>query len=172
MKRSEKLEIIDNLTQEINSYSHFYVTDVADLNAEATSNLRRLCFSQDVKLVVVKNTLLRKALENSEKNAEELYDVLKGNTSVMFCEVGNVPAKLIKEFSKKNKKPILKAAYVEESVYVGANQLEALTSIKSKDELLGELIGLLQSPIKTVLGQLQSGGNTIHGILKTLSEKE
>lgn len=172
MKRSEKLEIIDNLTQEINSYSHFYLADVADLNAEATSNLRRLCYTRDVKLVVVKNTLLRKALENSEKNAEELYDVLKGNTSIMFCEVGNVPAKLIKEFSKKNKKPILKAAYVEESVYVGENQLEALTSIKSKDELLGELIGLLQSPIKTVLGQLQSGGNTIHGILKTLSEKE
>ncbi|MCW0484275.1 50S ribosomal protein L10 [Gaoshiqia sediminis] len=172
MKRSEKLEIIDNLTQEINSYSHFYLADVADLNAEATSNLRRLCYTRDVKLIVVKNTLLRKALENSEKNAEELYDVLKGNTSIMFCEVGNVPAKLIKEFSKKNKKPILKAAYVEESVYVGENQLEALTSIKSKDELLGELIGLLQSPIKTVLGQLQSGGNTIHGILKTLSEKE
>ncbi len=172
MKRSEKLEIIDNLTQEINSYSHFYVADVADLNAEDTSSLRRLCFSKQVKLVVVKNTLLRKALENSEKNAEELYDVLKGNTSIMFCEVGNEPAKLIKEFSKKYKKPVLKAAYVEESVYVGADQLEALTSIKSKDELLGELIGLLQSPIKTVLGQLQSGGNTIHGILKTLSEKE
>ncbi|RKD87951.1 50S ribosomal protein L10 [Mangrovibacterium diazotrophicum] len=172
MKKSEKLDIIDNLTQEINSYSHFYLADTADLNAEDTSSLRRQCFNKQIKLVVVKNTLLRKALENSEKNAEELYDVLKGNTSIMFCEVGNEPAKLIKEFGKKYKKPVLKAAYVEESVYVGENQLEALTSIKSKNELLGELVGLLQSPIKTVLGQLQSGGNTIHGILQTLSEKE
>ena len=172
MKKSEKLEIIDNLKEQINSSSHFYLADVADLNAEDTSSLRRLCFTQDVKLVVVKNTLLRKALESSEKNAEELYDVLKGNTSIMFCEVGNVPAKLIKEFSKAHKKPLLKGAYVEESVYVGADQLDALTSIKSKDELLGDLIALLQSPMKTVLGQLQSGGNTIHGILQTLSEKE
>lgn len=172
MKKSEKLDIIDNLTQEINSYSHFYLADVATLNAEDTSNLRRQCFSKEIKLVVVKNTLLRKALENSEKNAEELYTVLKGNTSIMFSESGNEPAKLIKEFSKKHKKPVLKGAYVEESVYVGENQLEALINIKSKNELLGELVGLLQSPIKTVLGQLQSGGNTIHGLLKTLSEKE
>lgn len=172
MKKSEKLDIIDNLTQEINSYSHFYLADVADLNADATSNLRRQCFSKDIKLVVVKNTLLRKALENSEKNVEELYGVLKGNTSIMFSESANEPAKLIKEFSRKNKKPILKGAYAEESVYVGESQLEALINIKSKNELLGELVGLLQSPIKTVLGQLQSGGNTIHGILKTLSEKE
>lgn len=172
MKRSEKLEIIDNLKEQINSSSHFYLADVADLNAEDTSSLRRLCFSKNVKLVVVKNTLLRKALESSEKNSEELYDVLKGNTSIMFCEIGNIPAKLIKEFSKKHDKPVLKAAYVEESIYVGADQLDVLTSIKSKDELLGDLIALLQSPMKTVLGQLQSGGNTVHGILQTLSEKE
>ncbi|WP_299584324.1 50S ribosomal protein L10 [uncultured Sunxiuqinia sp.] len=172
MKRSEKLEIIDNLTEQINSYNHFYLADIADLNAEDSSSLRRLCFTKDVKLVVVKNTLLRKALENSEKNTDELYESLKGNTSIMFCEVGNIPAKLIKDFSKKHKKPVLKAAYVEESVYVGENQLEALATIKSKDELLGDLIGLLQSPMKTVIGQLQSGGNKIHGILQTLSEKE
>ncbi len=174
MKKSEKLEIIDNLTQEINSYSHFYLADVESLNAEDTSSLRRQCFNKEIKLVVVKNTLLRKALENSQKNAEELYDVLKGNTSIMFCEVGNEPAKLIKAFSKENKqkKPLLKAAYVEESVYVGENQLDVLASLKSKNELIGDVIGLLQSPMKTVLGQLQSGGNTIHGILQTLSEKE
>jgi len=172
MKRSEKLEIIDNLTKEINSYSHFYLADVADLNSKDTSDLRRLCFTKQVKLIVVKNTLLRKALEKSDKNAEELYDVLKGNTSIMFTEVGNIPALLIKEFARKHKKPVLKAAYVQESVYVGADQLEALATVKSKEELLGELIGLLQSPIKTVLGQLQSGGTTIHGILQTLSEKE
>ncbi len=172
MKRSEKLEIIDSLTKEINSCNHFYLTDVADLNSEATNSLRRLCFNKQVKLIVVKNTLLRKALEKSDKRAEELYGVLKGNTSVMFCEVGNVPALLIKEFAKKHSKPVLKAAYVQESVYVGADQLEALVSVKSKDQLLGELIGLLQSPIRTVLGQIQSGGTTIHGILKTLSNKE
>ncbi|MGE4585823.1 MAG: 50S ribosomal protein L10 [Mangrovibacterium sp.] len=169
MKRSEKLEIIDNLAKEINSYSHFYLADVADLNSEDTSSLRRLCYSKQVKLIVVKNTLLRKALEKSEKNTDELYDVLKGNTSILFSEVGNVPAKLIKEFSQKHKKPVLKAAYVEESVYVGENQLDVLTSIKSKDELLGDLVALLQSPVKTVLGQLRSGGNTIHGVLQTLS---
>jgi large subunit ribosomal protein L10 len=172
MKRSEKLAIIDNLTEQINSYNHFYLADIADLNAEDSSSLRRLCFNKNVKRVVVKNTLLRKALENSEKNAEELYDSLKGNTSVMFSEVGNVPAKLIKEFKKTSKKPLLKAAYVEESVYLGENQLEVLTSIKSKDELLGDLVALLQSPMKTVIGQLQSGGSKIHGILQTLSEKE
>ncbi len=172
MKRSEKLEVIESLKDQINSSSHFYLTDVADLNAEDTSSLRRLCFTKEVKLVVAKNTLLRKALESSEKNAEELYDVLKGNTSIMFCEVGNVPAKLIKEFAKAHDKPILKGAYVEESVYIGADQLDALTSIKSKDELLGDLVALLQSPMKTVLGQLQSSGSKVHGILQTLSEKE
>ncbi|MDR1859501.1 MAG: 50S ribosomal protein L10 [Bacteroidales bacterium] len=172
MKKSDKLEIIENLTKEINSCNHFYLADVADLNAEDSGSLRRLCFSREVKLTVVKNTLLRKALEQSDKNTDELYDVLNGNTSIMFCEIGNVPAKLIKEFSKKHKKPVLKAAYVEESVYVGANQLDALVSIKSKDELLGDLVALLQSPIKTVLGQLQSGATTIHGVLQTLSEKK
>jgi len=171
MKKSVKEQIINNLTEEINSSSHFYLADVAGLNAEGTSNLRRLCYSKEVKLVVVKNTLLRKAIEASDKEASELFDVLKGNTSVMFCETGNVPAKLIKEFSKKHKKPILKGAYVEESVYVGADQLEALISVKSKNELLGDLIGLLQSPMNNVLGALKSGGNTIHGVLETLANK-
>jgi large subunit ribosomal protein L10 len=172
MKRSEKQEIIDSLTAQINSANHFYLTDTADMNAEKTSALRRLCFAQNIELVVVKNTLLRKALENSNKETSELYDVLKGNTSIMFCEQGNVPAKLIKEFGKKNKKPILKGAYVEETVFVGADQLEALIAVKSKNELIGELVGLLQSPVRNVLGALQSGGNIIHGVLKTLGEKE
>ena len=148
------------------------MADISGLNAENTSDLRRLCFSQEVKLVVVKNTLLRKALENSGKDASELYDALKGNTSVMFTEQGNVPAKLIKEFSKKHKKPVLKAAYVEESVYVGAEQLDALVAVKSKNELIADVVALLQSPMQTVLGQLQSGGNIIHGVLDTLKEKE
>ena len=172
MKRSEKNEIIGSLTEQINLSTHFYLTDIESLNAADTSSLRRLCYKQDVKLVVVKNTLLRKAMEASNKDAEELYGVLKGNTSVMFCENANVPAKLIKDFKKKHKKPILKGAYVQESVYVGENQLDVLVSIKSKNELLGEVIGLLQSPMKNVLGALQSGGNTIHGVLKTLGERE
>ncbi|SHF64219.1 LSU ribosomal protein L10P [Mariniphaga anaerophila] len=172
MKSTEKKVIIDNLKDQIDSYSHFYLTDISGLNAEDTSSLRRLCFKQDVKLVVAKNTLLRKALEGSSKNAEELYDALKGNTSIMFTETGNVPAKLIKDFSKKYKKPVLKAAYVEESVYMGENQLDALIAVKSKNELIGDVVALLQSPMQTLLSQLQSGGNTIHGVLETLKERE
>ena len=172
MKSSEKKVIIDNLQEQINSYNHFYLTDISGLNAEKTSDLRRLCFNQNVKLVVVKNTLFRKALESSSKNVEEIYDALKGNTSVMFSENANEPAKLIKDFGKKNKKPVLKAAYVEEAVYMGENQLEALIAVKSKNELIADVIALLQSPMKTVVGQLQSGGNIIHGVLKTLGEKE
>jgi large subunit ribosomal protein L10 len=172
MKSSDKKVIINNLQEQIDSYSHFYLTDISGLNAENTSNLRRLCFKQNVKLVVVKNTLLRKALESSNKNVEEIYDALKGNTSVMFTENANAPAVLIKDFSKRYKKPVLKAAYVQESVYLGADQLEALIAVKSKNELIADVIALLQSPMKTVIGQLQSGGNIIHGVLKTLGERE
>lgn len=172
MKSSDKKVIIDNLQEQIDSYNHFYLTDISGLNAENTSNLRRLCFKQNVKLVVVKNTLLRKALESSNKNVEEIYDALKGNTSVMFTADANVPAKLIKDFSKRHKKPVLKAAYVQESVYIGADQLDALIAVKSKNELIADVVALLQSPMKTVIGQLQSGGNIIHGVLKTLGEKE
>lgn len=172
MKRTDKEVIINSLQEQVNSYSHFYLTDISGLNAEDTSDLRRLCFKQDVKLVVAKNTLLRKALENSEKNAEELYDALKGNTTVMFTETGNAPAKLIKDFRKKHDRPILKAAFVEEAVYLGENQLEALVTVKSKDELIADVVALLQSPMKTLLSQLQSGGDTIHGVLETLKERE
>ncbi len=172
MKSSEKQVIINNLQEQIDSYNHFYLTDIAGLNAELTSDLRRQCFNQEVKLVVVKNTLLRKALEKSNKDTEEIYDALKGNTTVMFSENGNVPAKLIKSFSKQHKKPVLKAAYVEESIYMGEDQLETLIAVKSKNELIADVVALLQSPVQTVLGQLQSGGNIIHGVLDTLKEKE
>ena len=172
MKRSDKLEVIEQLTNEINSYNHFYIADISGLNAEVTGNLRRLCNKRDVKLVVVKNTLLRKALENSTKNTAELYDVLKDNTSVLFSNTGNVPAKLIKEFAKKNKRPIFKAAFVEECAYIGESQLDALVDIKSKEELIGGIISMLQSPIKNVVSALQSGGQTIVGVLKTLEERK
>ncbi len=172
MKSSEKASVIDSLVEQINASNHFYLADISTLNAEKTSDLRRTCFKQNVKLVVVKNTLLRKAIERSDKRAEELYDVLKGNTSIMFTEQGNVPAKLIKEFRKKNDRPILKGAFVEESVYVGDDQLDALVALKSKNELIAEVVALLKSPMQTVLSQLQSGGNIIHGVLQTLEERK
>ena len=171
MKKSEKLQVIEKLTKQINSYSHYYLADISNLNAEVTSDLRRLCNKREVKLVVVKNTILRKALEKSEKNSVELSDVLVNNTSIMFSNNGNVPAKLIKEFSKKNKKPVLKGAYVEQCAYLGANQLEALINVKSKEELIGSIIATLQSPMKNVISALQSGGQTIVGVLKTLEER-
>ena len=171
MKKSEKLQVIEKLTKQINSYSHYYLADISNLNAEVTSDLRRLCNKREVKLVVVKNTILRKALEKSEKNSVELSDVLVNNTSIMFSNNGNVPAKLIKEFSKKNKKPVLKGAYVEQCAYVGADQLEALINVKSKEELIGSIIATLQSPMKNVISALQSGGQTIVGVLKTLEER-
>lgn len=172
MKSSEKQTIVDSLIQEVRQYNHFYLTDISGLNAEETSTLRRLCFKQDIKLVVVKNTLLRKALEQSGKDASGLYSILKGSTSVMFCDTGNVPAKLIKEFKRTRKKTSLKGAFVEESVYIGDDQLEVLEVVKTKNELVADLVALLQSPIQTVLSQLQSGGNILHGVLKTLGEKE
>jgi len=171
MKRSEKESIVGELIQEINSYNHFYLADISGLNAGKTSDLRRLCFQKQVKLIVVKNTLLKKALEASQKDASELFDVLHGNTSLMFCENANVPAKLIKDFRKKAQIPLLKGAYVEECVYVGDDQLESLINIKSKEQLLADVIALLQSPAKNLISALQSGQNTITGVLKTLEEK-
>lgn len=172
MKSSEKATIIDSLVEQINSSNHFYLADISELNAADTSDLRRNCFKQNVKLVVVKNTLLRKALEKSDKQAEGLYEILKGSTSVMFTDQGNVPAKLIKEFRRKHPKPLLKGAFVEESIYIGDDQLDALVAVKSKNELIADVVALLQSPVKTVLSQLQSGGNIIHGVLQTLEERK
>lgn len=172
MKKTYKSTIINDLTSKIQEYSHFYVTDTTGLNAGATSNLRRLCFKQDVKMVVVKNTLFKKAIEQSEKQIDGLDAALKGTSAVLFSNTGNLPAKLIKEFRKKGTVPVFKGAFVEESVYIGESQLEVLANIKSKEELIGDVIALLQSPMKNVIGALQSGGTTIHGILKTLGEKE
>jgi large subunit ribosomal protein L10 len=148
------------------------LADISELDAADTSDLRRKCFNSEVKLIVVKNTLLKKALEKAEGEFDELYPILKDSTSVMFCNTGNSPAKLIKDFRKKHDKPLLKGAFVEESVYIGDNQLEALVAIKSKEELIGDLVALLQSPMKNVISALQSGGNTIHGVLETLSKRE
>lgn len=172
MKREQKIQIIDSLTEEINASNHFYLADISEMDAERTAALRRACFDKQVKLVVVKNTLLRIALEKAEGEFDGLNDVLKGATSLMFTESGSVPAKLIKEFRKGHEKPILKAAYVEESLYIGDNELDALCTIKSKDELVGDIVALLQSPIKNVISGLESGKNILAGVVKTLSEKE
>jgi large subunit ribosomal protein L10 len=172
MRREEKNAIIDSLAERLNEFSHFYLTDTAQLNAADTSDLRRKCFENDIKLVVVKNTLLKRALEQSNGNFEELYPVLTGTTSIMFTQAGNIPAKLIKEFRKRHDKPVLKGAYVQESVYLGDNMLDTLVSIKTREELIGDIIMLLQSPAFNVISALQSGGNTIHGVLETLSKRE
>ena len=172
MRREEKDVIIENLAQRLNDTRHFYLTDISELNAEETSNLRRKCFEKEISLLVVKNTLLRKAMEKSEGDFNDLYDVLKDSTSIMFCETGSVPAKLIREFRKTMERPVLKAAFVEESIYIGEDQLEVLSNIKSKDELLGDLLMLLQSPATSLVSALASSGSRMAGALKTLSEKE
>ena len=172
MTREEKQNAIEVLTDRLAGSGIFYVADTSELTAEATSDLRRACFKQNVQLSVVKNTLLKKAMEKVDgKDLAEMYDVLAGPTAIMFAEVGNEKEKIIKEFRKKNDKPILKAAYVEEAIYIGDDQLQTLVDIKSKEEMIGEVIGLLQSPAKNVLSALQSGGGTIAGLVKTLSER-
>jgi large subunit ribosomal protein L10 len=172
MRREEKNVIIDGLVNDLNQSKHFYLTDTSELNADETSKLRRKCFENEIRLLVVKNTLLRKAMEKSDGDYEELYDVLKNSTSIMFCETGNVPAKLIKEFRKTMEKPILKAAVVEESIYVGDDKLESLSMIKSKEELLADLATLLMSPATNLASALASSGSKLAGALETLSNKE
>ena len=172
MTREEKSQVIETLTAQLSDNANIYIADISGLNAGNTTNLRRACFKAGVQLAVVKNTLLKKAMESSDKDFGELTEILKGNTSLMFSETGNAPAKVIKEFRKKSDKPLLKGAYIQESIYVGDDQLDSLVNLKSKDELVGEIIGLLQSPAKNVISALKSGGNTIAGLVKTLSERE
>lgn len=172
MTREEKSQYIDALTEKLNNFNIFYLADIAGLNAENTSKLRRTCFNGNIQLEVVKNTLLQKAFENAKGNYEDLYVSLKGNTSIMFSEVGNAPAKIIKDFRKKSDKPLLKGAYIEEAIFIGDENLDLLVAIKSREELIGDIIGLLQSPAKNVISALQSSaGGKIAGIVKTLSEK-
>ena len=170
MTREEKSKVIEKLTAELAENTNIYMTDVSGLNASETSKLRRACFKANIKLSVVKNTLLSKAMESSDKDFGSLNEVLVGNTALMYSEVGNSPAKLIKQFRKKSERPLLKGASIEDSVYVGDDQVEFLANIKSREELIGEVITILQSPAKNVMSALQSSGSTISGVLKTLSE--
>ncbi len=171
MTREEKSVVIEDLTSKLTDNNIIYLADISGLDAKNTSNLRRACFKANVKLEVVKNTLLAKAMEKTDKDFGDLANTLKGNTSLMISDTGNAPAKVIKAFRKKVDKPILKGAFVEQAIYIGDDQLEALVNIKSKEELIGDIINLLQSPAKNVISALQSGGSKLSGIIKTLSEK-
>jgi large subunit ribosomal protein L10 len=172
MRKEEKSQLIDTLTEQLQKTNSLYITDISSLNVEVTNRLRRLCFKRDVKLIVVKNALLRKAMERSERDFSQLYPSLKGATSIMLSEVNNEPAKLIKEFRKTSDKPILKGAYVEEMSFLGDKSLDMLISIKSKNELIGDIILALKSPANNVISALQSGGHKLSGVLKTLSDRE
>lgn len=174
MRKEQKDQLIDALCEEIKAYPHLYLADIGGLNSVQTSKLRRQAFRREIKLEVVKNTLLIKAMEKSGIDYSELFSVIKGETAIMLSNTNNAPAKLIKDFRAADKnvtKPVLKGAYVEECFYVGAEHLEALVNIKSKNELIADIVALLESPIKNVVSGLQSAGNTICGVLETLSEK-
>ena len=171
MRKEDKQVLIDSMLSELQACPNFYLTDISDLNAEKTSQLRRQCFNSGVKMIVVKNALFHKAMQQMEKDYEGLYDVLKGSTAVMFCETGNAPAKLIKNFRKTSDRPILKGAFIEECCYIGDDMIDALCNIKSKNDLIADVIALLQSPMKNVISALQSGGQKLSGVLETLSER-
>ncbi|WP_163517897.1 50S ribosomal protein L10 [Gelidibacter japonicus] len=172
MTREEKSQVIVELTTQLAENTHIYLTDISGLNAKNTSELRRACFKAGIKMAVVKNTLLEKAMEASDKDFGQLPKTLVGNTSVMYSETGNAPAKVIKAFRKKSDRPLLKGAFIEEAIYIGDEQLDVLVDIKSREELIGDIVGLLQSPAKNVISALKSSGGKLAGILKTLSEKE
>ena len=172
MTREEKSQVIEKLTAQLNENTTIYLADISGLDAGTTNNLRRACFKAGVKLSVGKNTLLKKAMGETEKDFGELPDVIKGNTSLMFSEISNAPARVIKAFRKRSEKPLLKGAFIEENIYIGDDQLDTLVNIKSKDELIGDIIALLQSPAKNVISALKSGEGKLAGIIKTLSKKE
>lgn len=171
MNREEKQEIVNALTEQIKSYGNFYITDTADLTVAKINGIRRKCFDKGIAIQVVKNTLIKKALVEAGVDSEELIGILKGSSTLLFSETGNAPAKLIKELRKEGDKPVLKGAYIDTAVFIGDNQIDALSKLKSKNELIGDIIGLLQSPAKNVISGLQSGGNTLAGLVKTLQER-
>ena len=171
MKRAEKQEIVQALTEQIKSHSSFYITDTANLTVAKINKIRRKCFENGITIQVAKNTLIQKAMEAAGGDFAELYDVLKGSSTIMFSATANAPAKLIRELRKSGDKPILKAAYIDSAFFIGDNQLEALVNLKSKEQLIGDIIGLLQSPAKNVISALKSGGGKLAGIVKTLQER-
>ncbi|GFS04162.1 50S ribosomal protein L10 [Elysia marginata] len=171
MTREEKSKQIQSIKDQVESSNTIYLADLSGLNSDDTIRLRRACFKANIKLELVKNTLLKKAMEASDRDFGDLHEVLKGNTSLMVCEQASAPAKIIKEFRKKSERPTLKGAYIQEAVYIGDNQLDALASMKSKEEVVGEIVMLLQSPVKNILSALDSSKDKIAGVVKTLSDK-
>jgi len=172
MNREEKNDLVVALADQMKEFGNFYITDTSDLSVEKINKIRRKCFENDITIKVAKNSLIRKAMETVGGDFDEVYDVLKGSSSIMFSKSGTAPAKLIKELRRQGDKPLLKAAYIDSSVFIGDDQLATLVALKSKEQLIGEIIGLLQSPAKNVISALQSGGNIIAGLVKTLQERE
>jgi large subunit ribosomal protein L10 len=171
MRKEVKHEVVSALAEQMKEYGNFYITDTSNLTVAKINNIRRKCFESEIGIQVVKNTLIKKALEQLDGDVAPLFDVLKGSSSVMFSTTGNAPAKLIKALRKEGDKPVLKAAYIDSTAWIGDNQLDALVNLKSREELIGDIIGLLQSPAKNVISGLQSGGNKLAGIVKTLQER-
>jgi len=172
MRKEEKQEIVEALADQIKTYGNFYIADTADLSVGKVTNIRRKCYESGIVMQVAKNTLIRKAMEVAGVDSQELNDALKGSSTLMFSQIGNAPAKLIKELRKSGPKPILKGAYIDTAIFIGDDQIDSLATLKSKEELVGDIIGLLQSPAKNVISALQSGGNKLAGIVKTLQERE
>src|ERR1700754_4928358 len=171
MTKEEKHELVNALAEQMKEYGNFYITDTANLTVAKVNDIRRKCFEADIAMQVAKNSLIKKAMEAAGGDFSPIYDVLKGSSSILFSKSSTAPAKLIKQLRKAGEKPILKAAYIDSSVFIGDNQLDTLTKLKSKEQLIGEIIGLLQSPAKNVISALQSGGNKLAGIVKTLQER-
>jgi len=171
MNKEEKHDVVLALAEQMKEYGNFYITDTSNLTVAKINDIRRKCFESDIKIQVTKNTLIKKAMEAVDGDFTEIYGVLKGSSSIMFSKSGTAPAKLIKQLRKQGDKPVLKAAYIDTAVFIGDNQLDALVNLKSKEQLIGEIVGLLQSPAKNVISALKSGGNTIAGLVKTLQER-
>jgi large subunit ribosomal protein L10 len=171
MKREEKEEIIGSLVEDLSKYSNFYITDISNLTVEKTNQLRRLCFNRNIKINVAKNSLIKKALERMDGDYSAIYESLKGSSAIMYSDTGNAPARVIKDFRRTSDKPVLKGAWIDSAVFIGDTNVDTLTTLKSKNELIGDIIGLLQSPAKNVISALQSGGQKLSGILKTLEER-
>jgi len=171
MNKEEKYDLVLALTEQMKEFGNFYITDTSNLTVEKVNHIRRQCFESNITMKVAKNSLIKKAMENIDGDFAPLYDVLKGSSSILFSKSATAPAKLIKQLRKKGDKPVLKAAYIDASIFVGDNQLDTLINLKSKEQLVGEIIGLLQSPAKNVISALQSGGNILAGVVKTLQER-
>jgi large subunit ribosomal protein L10 len=171
MNKDEKHELVLALTEQIKEYGNFYITDTSNLTVAKVNDIRRKCFESDITMQVAKNTLIRKAMEASAGDFSPIFDALKGSSSILFSKSATAPAKLIKQLRRTGEKPILKAAYIDSAIFVGDNQLDTLINLKSREQLIGEIIGLLQSPAKNVISGLQSGGNKLAGIVKTLQER-